>query len=152
MSELAQVNVSRLRAPLRHRTMAGFAAAYDPLARLAEESAGFVWHLRSDTGHTVRDDSGALLLVNVSVWRDYASLHDYVYRSGHGRVMQGRVQWFLPTPQPSTALWWVGDGERPDVEQALARLRQLRANGPTDRAFSLTRQFGPDGSPVARSH
>jgi hypothetical protein len=139
MSELAQVNVSQLRAPLRHRTMAGFAAAYDPLARLAEESTGFVWHLRSNTGHTVTDESGALLVVNVSVWRDYPSLHDYVYRSAHGRVMLRREQWFLPTRQPSTALWWVADGERPDVEQALARLGHLRAHGPTDRAFTLLR-------------
>ena len=46
MAQLAQVNVSLQRAPMRHRTMAGFAAAFDPVARKAAESPGFVWHHR----------------------------------------------------------------------------------------------------------
>ena len=147
MSELAQVNVSVLRAPLRHRTMSGFVAAFDSVARLAEESPGFVWHLRSDVGHTVRDDDG-LQVVNVSVWRDYRSLHDFVYRGEHGPLLARRGDWFLPTPQPSTALWWQPDGERPGLEHALGRLRHLRERGPTAHAFSLPRQFTADGAPV----
>ena len=150
VSELAQVNVSLLRAPLRHTTMKGFVAAYDAVARVAEESPGFIWHRRSDDGHTVKDEEGRLLLVNVSVWRDYRSLHEYVYRSSHGQVLLRRGDWFLPTPQPSTALWWQADGERPSIEQALDRLRHLRDHGPTPQSFSLTRQFTPEGRRVER--
>jgi hypothetical protein len=147
MAQLAQVNVSLQRAPMRHRTMAGFVAAFDPVARLAAESPGFVWHLRSDTGHTALDDERRPQVVNVTVWRDYPSLHDFVYGGDHGRLLLRRSEWFLPTPQPSTALWWVADGEQPTVEQALARLRHLREHGPTPQAFSLRHRFTPDGAP-----
>ena len=150
MPELAQVNVSVQRAPLRHRTMGGFVAAYDPVARLAAESPGFVWLLRSDTGHTVRDEEGRLLVVNVTVWRDYPSLHDFVYRNLHGQVMLRRAEWFLPTEQPTSALWWQPEGEQPTLDQALARLRHLREHGPSPRAFSMTRRFTPDGQRVRR--
>ena len=150
VSELAQVNVSLLRAPLRHTTMKGFVAAYDPIARLAAESPGFVWHRRSDDGHTVKDENGGQLLVNLSVWLDYRSLHEFIYRSSHGQVLLRRGEWFLPTPQPSTALWWQAEGERPTLDRALARLRHLRDHGPTPQAFSLTRQFTPDGRPITR--
>ena len=144
------MNVSVQRASLRHRSMAGFVAAYDPLSRLAAESPGFVWHLHSDTGHSVRDDDGRQLVVNVTVWRDYPSLHDFVYRSLHGQVLLRRGEWFLPTGAPSTALWWQPDGERPTLDQALARLRHLREHGPSPQAFSLARQFSPEGRPVSR--
>ncbi|MGH3657687.1 MAG: DUF3291 domain-containing protein [Micromonosporaceae bacterium] len=40
-------------------------------------------------------------VANVSIWR--------------------RSDWFLPTPQPSTALWWQPDGERPSIDHALTR-------------------------------
>jgi heme-degrading monooxygenase HmoA len=147
MAQLAQVNVSLQRAPMRHRTMAGFVTAFDPVARLAAESPGFVWHHRSDSGHTVLDEERRPQVVNLTVWRDYRSLHEFVYRSAHGRLLLRRTEWFLPTPQPSTALWWVPDGERPTVEQALARLRHLREHGPTPQAFSLRRRFTPEGQP-----
>ena len=61
-----------------------------------------------------------------------------------------RARWFGATRQPSTALWWVPAGVRPDVDQALARLGHLRTYGPSPRAFSLLRQFTSDGSPVQR--
>jgi hypothetical protein len=149
--ELAQVNVAIMRAPLRDPSMAGFAAVFDPIARLARNSPGLVWHLRSPSGHAVVVGAdGVDEVVNLSVWRDYPSLHDFVYRSAHGRLLARRDSWFHPTPQPSTALWWLHAGDRPDIEQALARLRHLRAHGPSPRAFSLRRQFAPDGQPIPR--
>ena len=130
--------------------MAGFVAAFDPIARLADESPGFVWRLQSDSGHTILDEVDGHQVVNLTVWRDYRTLHEFVYRSAHGRLLLRRSDWFLPTPQPSTALWWQPDGERPSIEDGLARLRHLRAHGPTAAAFSLTRQFTADGRPVSR--
>lgn len=147
--ELAQVNVAIMRAPLDHPSMAGFAAAFDRVARLAERSPGFVWRLPS--GHAVApDEDGADQVVNVSVWRDYQSFHQFVYRSAHGQLLLRRSHWFLPTRQPSTALWWINAGERPTVEETLARLRHLRTYGPSPRAFSLLRQFTGEGQPIHR--
>lgn len=146
--ELAQVNVALMRAPLDDPVMAGFAHAFDAVAQLAERSPGFVWRLPS--GHEVVGDPDGQHVVNVSVWRTYRGLHEFVYRSVHGRMLLRRKEWFLPTRQPATALWWLPDGTRPMLEEALARLRHLRAYGPSPRAFSLLRQFNPGGRPILR--
>lgn len=151
VAQLAQVNVAVMRGPLTSEVMQRFTDAFDPVMRIAEQAPGFVWRLRSASGHaTVAEDDGAQLVVNLSLWRDYESLHDFVYRSGHGTFLRRRSQWFLPTPQPSTALWWVPGDERPNVEQALRRLTYLRSYGPSPRAFSLRHQFGRTGAPIRR--
>jgi hypothetical protein len=148
VAELAQVNVAVPRAPLDDPAMAGFANAFGAVALLAESAPGFVWRLSTDSGHAVlATAAGVEVVVNVSVWRDYRSLHEFVYRSAHGRFLLRRRSWFAPTPQPSTALWWVADGRRPGVGQALARLGFLRDHGPTPQAFSLLRRFTVDGRP-----
>jgi hypothetical protein len=150
---LAQVNVAVPRAPLDDPAMAGFAMAFDAVARLAETAPGFVWRLGAGSGHAVVTGAaagGADLVVNVSVWRDYRSLHEFAYRSVHGQFLLRRRRWFAAGPQPSTALWWVADGDRPGLEPALARLRFLRAHGPSPQAFSLLRQFTEDGRPLRR--
>ena len=149
MWQLAQVNVAIMRAPLDDPSMGGFAMAFDPVARLADESPGFVWRLRRGSGHSVvADDGGADQVVNLSVWQDYQSLHEFVYRGTHGQLLLRRGRWFLPTRQPSTALWWVPAGTRPTLDQALARLRYLRGHGPSPRVFSLLRQFTAEGRPT----
>ncbi|MGQ0841707.1 DUF3291 domain-containing protein [Actinokineospora sp.] len=150
MWELAQVNVAIMRAPLTDPSMAEFAAAFDPVSRLADDTPGFVWRLRSTGGHAVITRDGCEQVVNLSVWRDYRSMHEFVYRSAHGRLLLHRDRWFRPTPQPSTALWWMRAGELPGIEHALARLSHLRRFGPSPQAFSLLRQFTQDGRPIRR--
>jgi hypothetical protein len=150
--ELAQVNVGRMRGALDSPRMQGFLAALDPVYRMAEASPGFVWRLRDGHGHAAvtRTDGESLLVVNVSVWTSYETLHAFVYRSSHGGFVRRRAQWFLATPQPSTALWWVPAGERPTADEALERLAFLRRHGPTPQAFSVRRRFDPTGRPVRR--
>ena len=149
---LAQVNVARMRGAPDSPAMAGFMAAADPIYRMAEGSAGFVWRLRDAGGHlpTCRDDADGWLVVNVSMWVSYEALHAFTYRSVHGGLVRRRAEWFLPTRQPSTALWWLPDDDRPGLDQALARLTVLRREGPSPRAFSLRHRFEPDGRPARR--
>jgi hypothetical protein len=138
-----------MRGALDSAEMSGFVAALDPVYRLAEESPGFVWRLRDGAGgHVVVSD---LMVVNVSVWRGYEPLHAFVYRSHHGALVKRRDRWFLPTPQPSTALWWIADGIRPTLADATARLAHLRRHGPTPQVFGLRRRFDPTGRPVHRA-
>jgi uncharacterized protein DUF3291 len=148
--ELAQVNVARMRAPLDAPEMGGFAAAVDPVLRLARQSEGFVWRHAESHGHdvTVRGDGDATMVVNVSVWASYEALHDFTYRSAHGAFIRRRAEWFAATPSPSTALWWVPAGTRPTVDEALRRLAVLRRYGPSPRAFGVRRRYDPDGRPV----
>jgi uncharacterized protein DUF3291 len=148
--ELAEVNVARMRAPLGSPELASFVAAIDPLLRLAQDSDGFVWRHADAHGHnvTVEADGDTTMVVNVSVWRSYEALHAFTYRSPHGAFIRRRAEWFVATPQPSTALWWVPSGTRPTVDEALRRLAVLRRYGPSPRAFGLRRRYQPDGAPV----
>lgn len=152
MAHLAQVNVARLRAPLEAPVMREFVAAFPSIDRLGAASPGFLWRLGSAEGHGmhIQPDEGGPLLVNLSLWQDYDSLHQFVYRSAHAAHVRQRSRWFEPAPQPATALWWVTAGTRPTAADALRRLRHLRDHGPTPRAFSLRRRFQPDGRPVVR--
>jgi Domain of unknown function (DUF3291) len=151
--QLAQVNVTRMRAAPDSPVMAGFMAAVDPVYRMADASPGFIWRLHGAGGHmpTCRDDAEGWQVVNVSVWSSYEALHQFVYRSRHGGLVRRRAEWFLPTRQPSTALWWVPADELPELAAARARLALLRREGPSPRAFSVRRRFEPDGTPSRRS-
>jgi len=145
--DLAQANLSRLRYPPDAPEAAEFIAALDRVNWLAERSRGFVWRHRADSGHiSLADTTGdPLLIMNLSVWRSYQSLHEFIYRSAHGHYVRRRREWFDSIIQPSTVLWWLPAGSYPTPSEALARLEYLRRYGPTSRAFSLRTRFDPDG-------
>lgn len=147
--QLAQVNVALARASLDSPVMAGFLKAFGDVNWLADQSPGFVWRLLPQHGHVtfgpLGDDE---VIVTLSVWTDFAALQAYVYRSGHALFMQRRSRWFVPIGGFTTALWWIADGELPTVDDGLARLNRLRDHGPSPDAFSLRRQFDPDGAAV----
>lgn len=149
---LAQVNIARPRVPLDSPVMGEFVTALDVVNRLADQSPGFVWRLRSSESHgaTVVHEGTRPVIVNLSVWESYQALHAFVYRSPHGAFVRRRARWFQPTPQPSTALWWVPVERRPTCDEALRRLRYLQAHGPSPHAFTLRRRFQPDGRTVRR--
>ena len=85
------------------------------------------------------------MIINLSVWHSYEHLHAYVYRSAHGAFVRRRYEWFERIQTPATALWWVAAGHEPDPAEALARLRHLRASGPSPRAFTVRSRFTPEG-------
>ena len=144
--------MARPRAALDAPVMGQFVVALDAVNRIAEQSRGFVWRLRSGESHgaTMVTDAPDHVMVNLSVWESYEALHAFVYRSAHGRCVRARARWFQPTRQPSTVLWWVEAGQPPTVEEALRRLRYLRAHGPSPRAFTLRRRFDADSHPDRR--
>ena len=55
--------------------------------------------------------------------------------------LRRRLEWFEKPDQPTTVLWWVPEGHRPDLDEAMERLTALRADGPTQAAFDLTTTF-----------
>jgi hypothetical protein len=142
-SHLAQVNLARMRFQPDSPRMRGVVAALGQINRLAEGSAGFVWRHGTDHEHfSVAEETGdPLMIINLSVWESYEHLHAFVYRSAHGRYVRRRYEWFDRIPGPATALWWVPDGHRPTPAEGLARLRHLRAHGPTPQAFTVRRRF-----------
>src|SRR5688500_20173526 len=109
--ELAQLNIALMKAPLESPGMADFVANLGRINALAESSPGFVWRLQTDEGDaTALRPLGDDTIVNMSVWRDVAALHDYVYRSAHIEIMRRRKEWFERMAQAYTVPWWGRQG------------------------------------------
>lgn len=144
--ELAQLNIATMKEPLDSPLMTDFVANLDRINALAEQAPGFVWRLQTEEGDaTALRPLGENTLVNMSVWRDVQSLNDYVYRSAHVEIMRRRKEWFERMAQAWAVLWWVPSGHRPDVAEAAERLAELRAQGPTPRAFAFKQAYpAPD--------
>jgi len=144
--ELAQLNVARLRAPIDSPQLADFVAALDPINAIADRSPGFVWRLQDDSGNaTGLHPMGEDVIVNVSVWRDPESLQAFVYRGEHAGVMKRRREWFGKMDF-YMVLWWVPQGHRPTVEEAITRLDLLRRNGPGAEAFTFAKLYPSPGT------
>ena len=142
--ELAQLNIAVMKEPLESPSMADFVANLDRINALAEDTPGFIWRLQTDEGDaTAVRPLGDDTLVNMSVWRDVESLNKYVYGSAHVEIMRRRKEWFERMREAYMVLWWVPAGHRPDVTEAVARLETLRANGPTEEAFTFKTAFLP---------
>ncbi|WP_088287673.1 DUF3291 domain-containing protein [Kineosporia sp. A_224] len=145
--ELAQVNVARLVAPLGDPAVADFVTGLEPVNALADAAPGFVWRLQTETGDAtdVRVGDDPLVIVNLSVWTGLDPLREFVFRSDHAGFLRRRREWFSPWEGPPAALWWVPAGHRPDVDEALDRLRRLADDGPTADAFTFRSPFPPPG-------
>jgi Domain of unknown function (DUF3291) len=142
--ELAQLNIAVMKEPLDSPRMADFVANLERINALAESSPGFVWRLKTEEGDaTALRPLGDQTLVNMSVWKDVASLNQYVYKSSHVEIMRRRKEWFERMSEASIVLWWVPQGHRPSVVQAIERLELLRAQGPSADAFTFRHAFPP---------
>lgn len=141
--ELAQVNISRLKAPLDSPQLKDFVDALDPVNADAEAADGFLWRLKSEAGDAtdIRVFDDEWLIVNMSVWRDPNALTAYMYQGRHREMLARRGEWFERVREAMTALWWVPAGHRPTVAEAEERLVHLRDHGPTAYAFTLRTSF-----------
>jgi Domain of unknown function (DUF3291) len=95
-SQLAQINVARLVAPLTDPVMADFVANLKPVNELADTSPGFVWRFQTDQGDSiaVRPYEDERIIINFSVWQDLSMLREFVYRSTHAGILRRRREWF----------------------------------------------------------
>lgn len=141
---LAQFNVATLRAPIEAPESAAFREALDHINALAESQPGFVWRQTGegfDSDHPAPDTDPNYLL-NLSVWESAEALAAFAYRTDHREYVRRRAEWFHPHPGPSFVLWWIPTGAIPTGEEGAARLADLTANGPSDRAFDFRDRRG----------
>jgi hypothetical protein len=133
---LAQFNIARIRYPLDDPRMKEFADNVARVNALAEQIDGFVWRLRDDSGHamnmTVYGDPA--ILPNLTVWQNPQALERFVWQTLHGRFYRRREDWFENIETP-LVMWWVAEDHRPTLDEGVARLEHLKANGPSDYAF-----------------
>jgi hypothetical protein len=146
--QLAQLNVALMKDAIDSPLMADFVANLDRINALAEQSPGFVWRLQTEDGNaTSLSPLGENEIVNMSVWEDVAALNNYVYKTAHVEIMRRRKEWFERISDAYVVLWWVPHGQRPTVTDAIARLNQLRAFGPTSQAFTFRNAFPAPDAP-----
>ncbi len=145
--ELAQLNIGLIRGPMDSPVMAEFVANLAHINALADATPGFVWRLQTDAGDAtaIRPFENESIAVNMSVWRDLDSLAQFVYRSAHAPIMRRRREWFERMSEAYLVLWWVPQGHRPTLAEAIARLEALRSRGPHAEAFTFRQTFpAPD--------
>lgn len=146
--ELAQLNTSRLLAPLDSPQLKDFVDNLDRINALAEASPGFRWRLQTADGDaTALRPFGEDIIVNMSVWEDVASLQRYAFRSEHREIVRRRAEWFAHPTEAMAVLWWVPKGHRPDLNEARDRLDRLRRHGATEFAFTFRESYAPPGTP-----
>jgi heme-degrading monooxygenase HmoA len=145
---LAQVNVSRLLAPLDSERLRPFVEQLERVNAAADAAPGFVWRLQTDDGDAtaVRVFDDAEMIVNLSVWESLEALQEFAYRDvRHVEVLRRRREFFTRDDEATLALWWIDAGTVPTVADAESRLTLLRAIGPSPDAFTFKRSFPPPG-------
>ena len=138
MAALAQLNIARMKVAEDDPVFAPFLEMLDPVNQTAEASPGFRWRLVSG-----EDDCPELAaheadgwLVNMSLWDSLESLQAFIRSPKHLSVMRRRKEWFSDV-EVHLVLWWLPEGETPTFTDAMRRLEQLRAQGPSPEAFDF---------------
>lgn len=142
---LAEINVAEAMYDLEDAAMAGFTGRIEEINALAERADGFVWRLKTEElGPADLEGlpNNPRLVLNMSVWRDFQSLSDYIFRSDHLELMQARHSWFKTSREPTLCFWWIpATGPMPTAAEGWERLSLLRSKGPTPAAFPMKRRF-----------
>jgi heme-degrading monooxygenase HmoA len=147
---LFEYNIARLRHPIDSPENTEFVTVLEAVNLIAEVTPGFIWRLtdadnRSATYVQVYDDPR--LIVNFSAWENLEALRHFTYRSGHSVYLRRRREWF---EEGSSAIvcWWGQEGCIPDLDVAQAKLELLQSRGPSSDAFTLSRSFDVNGTPL----
>jgi len=142
-SQVAQINIGRLIAPLDDPRIADFIARLDSINALADSAPGFVWRLQSASGNAtdVPYSDDPFVIVNMSVWESVEALRDFTYMSRHIEVFRDRAKWFEKPDQPHYCLWWVSAGHTPTVAEGRLRLESYQRQGATPYSFWFSQRF-----------
>ncbi len=134
---LVQLNVARLIAPLDDPRVFRFLSALAPINAIADRAPGFVWRLQGENGDAtgLGDFGDPQLIANMSVWETADALRHFVYNTLHRKMYARRAEWFELMAQHHFVMWWVEPGEVPTLDDGMAKLDDLRANGPSADAF-----------------
>jgi len=143
---LVQLNIAKMKYSIESGEMSDFVDNLEAINALADSSPGFVWRLQTEDGDaTGIDFFGSDVLVNMSIWEDVGSLHNFVYKTAHSKIMSRRKEWFHRVEEAYTVLWWVPETEIPSLDEAKSNLELLKSRGPTAAAFTFKQAFPSPG-------
>ena len=138
---LAEFNLGILKYDWDDPRVQGFVDGLDLVNGVAKRSPGFVWMLDEDAMEAAQNDAGGPLGGNprtastLSVWEDAASLEHFVWKTVHKRFYDRRTEWYDAVDSLRLVMWWVPEGHRPDIHEAMARFRHLESHGDSEHAF-----------------
>ena len=137
---LAELNIGRLVADTDDARVAKFMGALDTVNGIGKRSPGFVWMMEGSgepgTGNTETKIGGdPRFIANLTLWTDVESLENFVWKTVHAQFYRRRLEWFEAMGERDFVMWWVPEGQRPTLDEGLARLATLRAVGPGEDAF-----------------
>lgn len=142
--ELAQLNIAEWAVDPEGPVAGAFHAQLDEVNGRGDAAPGWVWRLADDTGDATAIPTpwGNGWIVNLTVWSSVDDLHRFTFLDPrHAEVMRDRRRWFVRHSTPTTVLWWVPTGHRPNLGEAEARLDQLRRDGPSATAFTFRQPY-----------
>lgn len=138
---LAELNLGILKHDWDDPRIKGFVDGLDLVNGVAARSKGFVWRLDDDAmEHEQLDPDGPMgghprLASTLSVWASLADLEHFVWHTVHKRFYDRRAEWYDLTDSLRFVMWWVPEGHRPGMAEAMARFRHMEAHGASDYAF-----------------
>ena len=137
---LAELNIARLIAPTDDPQVAEFMDNLDRINGMGKRMPGFVWMMEgtgeANTGNTETKLFGdPQFVANLTVWEDFESLSTFVHRTVHAKFLARKDEWFHPAENLQFVMWWVPEGHRPTLDEALERLAFLQDKGDSDYAF-----------------
>jgi hypothetical protein len=144
---LAQLNIGTALDSMESEVMKDFTDNLELINGIGENSPGFVWRLKDESGDATAieftDDPN--VLVNLTVWQDPQSLKDFVFKTQHATFLARKKEWFKPVSEATYVLWWIPEGHIPSLEEAKAKLDHLNEHGESPSAFSFKKLYGPQG-------
>lgn len=147
VQHIAHLNWGYLRAPWGDPAVAGFTDNVGKVNDAAARSADFVarpdgpaeaiFELIEVQGHDGPPQADRVA-ATFSVWRTPQALEAFVYRTIHGQFVKRRSDWFVPQGDvPAYVVFPVAAGAVPDIREGVARIKRLRAEGPSAEAYDF---------------
>jgi hypothetical protein len=140
---LAEINIAQMIAPMDSPIMAEFKNNLERINGLGEQSPGFVWRLKDDSGDatSIKVFDNDAMIINMTVWESIEALYDFAYKSDHTEFFRRRREWFDKLDIPVVVLWWIPAGHIPTIDEAKAKLDYLKEHGVTPLAFTFKQRF-----------
>lgn len=135
---LAELNIGRLIAPKEDPRVADFMDNLDLINGLGKRMPGFVWMMEGAPGEgntATAIDGDPQYIPNLTVWESLPQLETFVFDTLHAKFMERRAEWFEVLGDMHFVMWWVPEGHKPTLQEALDKLEHLRNHGDTDAAF-----------------
>lgn len=136
-THLAELNVARAKYDFEDPRMFEFNLAVDRVYDAAARSPGFVWRLAAPGGGLNSPEDDPRTIINLSVWESLEALGRFTWSGLHREYLDRLDEWFEAPAPVHVVLWRVPIGEEPTIDDGLERLEQLRAEGPSERAFDF---------------